>query len=288
MAQMDVTELLDKIAESKRKYAFPIFIPSLNKEVPFYQMTTEQQKNLLKASMTDTGRFSNTMYALFSIIKDNCADKSIDVTKFTLIDKLIVTIAIRMFSISPTYKVVVNDITDKDTGKPLNASINLESLIKKILKQFRGKKFTETIQSESSDIKAIISLPTIGTEIAVEQDMEADARKNANADGDVDLSSSGIGDLYILECMKFLSAIVVTTDVDGKPTETTVDVSTMSSSDKKRTFESLPAAISIKIAERVNEIVSEINDITLLKLKHEGEEHVYKIDLNDPDFFIGS
>ena len=276
-----INDLLGKIAQSKKKYAFPVFIPSLNREVPFYQMTTLQQKELLKASMTDSDRYSNTMYALFSIFQNNCADKDVDITKFTLVDKLLVAIATRAFSISPMYKVVLNDMKD-DKGKPLNATINLQNLINKITKKFKGRKFTQTVTATGTDIKVEIGIPTIGTEIMIEREFEQNARKNASDDGNPD-KSDGFGELYILECVKFLKSITVKTDSG----EETIDVSEMSPSEKKSAFESLPASLAVEVSKAVNEVMTELNDITLLDVNHEGDKRSYKIELADPDFFIG-
>lgn len=276
-----INDLLGKIADSKKKYAFPVFIPSLNREVPFYQMTTLQQKELLKASMTDSDRYSNTMYALFSIFQNNCADKEVDITKFTLVDKLLVALATRAFSISPMYKVVLNDMKD-DKGKPLNATINLQNLISKIIKKFKGRKFTQTVTATGTDIKVEIGIPTIGTEILIEREFEQSARKSASDDESPD-KSEGFGELYILECVKFLKSITVKTDAG----EETIDVSEMSPSEKKAAFESLPASLAVEVSKAVNEIMTELNDITLLDVNHEGNKRSYKIELADPDFFIG-
>ena len=276
-----INELLGKIAESKKKYAFPVFIPSLGREVPFYQMTTLQQKELLKASMTDTDRYSNTMYALFSIFQNNCAEKDVEIGKFTLVDKLLVALAMRAYSISPTYKVVLNDMKD-DKGKPLNASINLQNLINKIIKKFKGYKFSQTITAPGTDIKVEIGIPTIGTELLIEKEFEQSARKNASDSANPD-QSEGFGELYVLECVKFLKSITVKGDSEEK----TIDVSEMTPSEKKSAFESLPASLAVEVSKAVNEFMTELNDITLLDVNHEGDKRSYKIELADPDFFIG-
>lgn len=276
-----INELLAKIAESKKKYAFPVFIPSLGRDVPFYQMTTLQQKELLKASMTDTDRYSNTMYALFAIFQNNCAEKSIEIGKFTVVDKLVLALAMRAYSISPTYKVILNDMKD-DNGKPLNASINLQNLINKIIKKFKGYKFSQTISAPGTDIKVEIGIPTIGTEVLIEREFEQSARKNASNSETPD-QSEGFGELYVLECIKFLKSITIKSDTE----EQTIDVSELPPSDKKKAFESLPAALAVEISKAVNEFMKELNDITLLEVNHEGTKRSYKIELSDPDFFIG-
>ena len=178
-----ITDILNKIAETQKKYSFPIFIPSLNREVPFHQMTTAQQKIFLKASMSDNKRYSNTMYALFSIIQTNIADKTVDVSKFTVLDKLIIALAIRAYSVSPEYRVRVNDIKHDD-GTPVTAKIDLSALISKIIKTFKGKKLSQIISVDSSNIQAAISLPTIGTEVEIERQFEEKARNDAQNNED--------------------------------------------------------------------------------------------------------
>lgn len=278
----NLNDLLTKIAESKKKFAFPVFIPSLNRDVPFYQMTTLQQKELLKASMADNDRYSSTMYALFAIFKNNCADQDVDISKFTLVDKLLLAIAMRAYSVSPIYKVILNDLED-DKGKPLNASINLQNLMTKIIKKFKGRKFTETISAEGTDIKVEIGIPTIGTEILIEREFESDARKNASKEDGPD-KSDGFGELYILECVKFLRSIAIPSEGEAP---TVIDVSSMTPAEKKTAFESLPASLAVEISKKVNELMSELNDITLLDVNHNGTKRSYKIELADPDFFIG-
>lgn len=279
-----IADVLNKIAESQKKYSFPIFIPSLNREVPFHQMTTAQQKVFIKASMSDNKRYSNTMYALFSVIQTNIADKTVDVSKFTVLDKLIIALAIRAYSVSPEYRVQVNDIKHDD-GTPVTAKIDLGALISKIIKSFKGKKFTQTISVDSVNIQATISLPTIGTEVEIERQFEEKARDDAQNGETEDDKSAGLGELYILECVKFLSTVIVKNE-DGSTTE--MDVSRMNAADKKAAFEQLPASLSVKIAEYVNQILSDLGNITMLKIKAEDGTHEYKIDAADPDFFIGS
>lgn len=277
-----VNEILNKIAESKRRYAFPVFIPSLNKEVPFYQMTTAQQKNFVKASMSDDSSFSETMYAIFGIIKENCADPTVNVGNFNLIDKLIIAISIRMMSIAPLYKVVVNDIKDAE-GNPLHASVNLESLVKKIIKQFKGKTYGERITADGTDISVDIDIPTIADEVSIEKDFEEKARIAASKEQS-DSYAESMGDLYVLECVKYMRGITIK---DGDETKT-ISLSEMPSSERKEIFESLPTALSSKIIDRVNEITEELNSVSLLKITHEGTPHQYAISLTNPAFFIAS
>lgn len=280
--KLDVNAILGKIAESKKKYSFPIFIPSLNREVPFYQMTTAQQKNFVKASMGEETAFSETMYALFALIKENCADETVDVSKFTLVDKLIVTIHMRMMSISPIYKVVVNDITDED-DKPLHASINLDSLLKKIIKQFKGKNYAERISADGTDISVDIDVPTIADEVLMEKDFEGEARITASNEKD-EKYAEAMGDLYVLECVKFMKSLTIK---DGNG-DKTIPLAEIPAKDKKTIFEGLPTALSSKIVDKVNEITADLNSATLLNITHEGEKHQYTIRLTDPSFFIAS
>ena len=277
-----VEDILSKIAESKKKFSFPVFIPSLNREVQFYQMTTAQQKAFVKASMGSETSFSETMYALFAIIKENCADSTVKVSDFNLIDKLVISISMRMMSISPMYKVIVNDIKD-DAGEPLHASINLESLVKKIIKQFKGKTFNERITADGTDIAIDIDVPTIATEVSVEQDFEADARIAASKE-DAENYADSMGELYVLECVKYMKAITMGTGEEAK----TIDLSELSNAERKNIFESLPTVLSSKIVDKVNEITEQLNSVSLLKITHEGTPHQYAINLTNPNFFIAS
>lgn len=281
--EIDVNSLLSRIAESKKKFSFPIFIPSLDKEVPFFQLTTAQQKMFVKASMSNMDEFTNIMYSLFSIIKENCADPEVDVSKFTVVDKLLVTIAMRMVSISPVYKVVINDLPNED-GKPTNASIDLNTICKRIIKKFKGQTFAETITAEGTDIKLSIGLPTIGTEVAIEKDIEQKARKDATSD-DTDVSSAAVGELYVLECLKFVKSI--TTQSEGG--EETINIENLPSKDKMTIIENLPSGLTSKLVDRVNDIIKDLNSVYLLKVKDkDGKDHTYTLDFYSSDFFIGS
>ncbi len=282
--EIDVNSLLNRIAESKKKFSFPIFIPSLDREVPFFQLTTAQQKMFVKASMSNMDEFTNIMYSLFAIIKENCADPEVDVSKFTIVDKLLVTIAMRMVSISPIYKVVINDLPNED-GKPTNASIDLNTICKRIIKKFKGQTFAETLSTEGTDIKLSIGLPTIGTEVSIEKDIEQKARKDATSD-DSDVSSSAVGELYVLECLKFVKSITV--PVEGGD-DVTTNIENLPSKEKMKIIESLPSGLTSKLVDRVNDILKDLNSVYLLKIKDkEGKDHTYTLDFYSSDFFIGS
>ena len=277
----NVNEILEKIAKSRKKFSFPVFIPSLNREVNFYQMTTAQQTEFVKSSMAGDSSYSNTMYSLLSIITNNCADPDVHPANFTIIDKLIISMAIRMVSVSPTYRVIVNDVLD-DAGNPVKASIDLGAICNKIAKTFRGKSLAETIDDKTTDISVTIGIPTIGTEVMVERDAESKARTES-ASTDEQTTAKAMGELYLLECLKFIKAVTFKTN-DG---DETVDLSSMATADRRAIVDALPSSIMEKVAERVNAITEELNSITLLRLKDkDGVEHTYPIRITDPAFFM--
>lgn len=277
----DVNEILDRIAKSRERFSFPIYIPSLNKEVNFHQMTTAQQTEFVKSSMSGGSSYSNTMYSLLSIIKSNCADKDVSPADFTVIDKLVIAMAIRMVSVSPTYRVVVNDIPD-DAGNPTKVSIDLNSICTKIAKRFGGKPMVETISDPSTDISVTIGPPTIGTEVMVERDEEESARVDSASD-DEKKTASAMGNLYLLECLKFIRAVHFRSDSGTD----TVDMGGMDTKDRRKIIEALPASIMEKVADKVNELTETLNSITMLKLTDKnGIEHTYPMRITDPDFFM--
>ena len=281
---INIKDLLGAMNKINDSFSYGIYIPSLGRDVQFRQMSTAQQKAFVKTAMNTNQLNSEFLYSIFSTIKANCAEPDIDVSKFTILDKMFICMKIRSMSISPIVKITIDGIVD-EAKNLIQFSINLDELYAKMKTQYTME-FSKEITSDDTPYVIRCEIPNIGDEIKLEQELQEGIKKSLeNNRDDQTVISNAIGEIFIQDLSKYITSI----DVPVSETQIrTVDMSTLNFKDRIRILEALPNQISAKLVEHVNEITKHLNSLTIANFKHGGKDYKYQLQVVSSDFFIDS
>lgn len=188
----EMADVLNAIRKANDKNAYEVYIPSLKRNVLFREMTTGQQKMIIK-TIVDKGRYNTEfMFAIRDIIRQNCVE-DIDIDTLTVIDKTAICLAMRQKSIGETF-------TYFSESTKSTKDINISDYIEKY------KDITipldETITEDN--ITVICSYPTIHTEYVIEKDFSSIL--------DEERSYAQVDDLFTNEIVKYISQVIIRND----------------------------------------------------------------------------
>lgn len=184
-----VNDILDALKEIDKTTAFNVYLPSLNREVKFKQLNTQQFKQILK-TVIDSPLYNTQFIITFnSLVKENCLEE-IEIEKLTILDKLFVFYMIRIESLSPEYTF------DTDT-------VNLKERYTEIIKNFKNLEPQRLIYENYS---ILCSVPTIATENKLEKELHQNI--NINIESPEEFRAI-IGDTFINEITKFISELKI-------------------------------------------------------------------------------
>lgn len=206
-----VNDILSAIKEIDKTTAFKVFVPSLNREVKFKQLNTQQFKQIIK-TVVDSPLYNTQFIITFNaLIKQNCLE-NIEIDKLTILDKLFIFYVTRIESLSSEYTF---DIGTVDLKERYNLFLqNFKNLIPQNLTY---EKYV-----------LVCSLPTLSTENRLEKELH----QNINVTVDTPEKFRNIlGDTFINEITKFVSELQI--------------------NDKKINFEHLNFKNRIKIVEQL-------------------------------------
>lgn len=258
----DFINLLDEIHE---KDIYPIWIPSLNKEAQFKHLSTEHQKNLVRAIL-DSQYFQTSLnLAIFNIIVETIVDKDL-LSELTVIDKNWILLSLRAYNVSPTYKVPIEDDVEHDVD-----------LFKHLEKKKKGFKMPPNpIKVKDGNIEVFIKLPTIN----LEQEYEKNSFEIVKTIKGEDLPriKDMIAVLYISTISQYISAIIFH-DKEQVLDFTNLDVNTRYEITSK-----LSNSLSNEIKKAIN-IMTKANDIvTTVDFKTNGKSYSETIQVNQSFF----
>jgi hypothetical protein len=190
-----VTDVLDAIKTIQDKNVYPVFIPSLQKSVLFKEMTTKQEKMIVKTIVDSPVYNSEFIFAIREIIKENCAEE-LDVDSLTIIDKTAICLAMREKSIGEVFT-----YTFKDTEK------TKDIVIKDYIEKFKDIKIPEDKEVGTDDVRIMCSYPTIATEFK----LESEFRSNVDDLGinSIAEARTAIGNVFTNEIVKYIKSITI-------------------------------------------------------------------------------
>lgn len=191
-----VNELLKAIQEVNKNAGYSIWIPSLKKDVRFSDITTGQQKEMIRALVDNPVYRTNFIMAMYEIIKSNCQE-DIDINKLSIFDKIAIAIQLRRHSSGNLVKVEVDNVietVDLSAYDPKEKfTVNPELL--------KGKEL------EQNGIKVSLQIPTIYCEVQLETQLRAKLTKsNIESYDDV---RNVLADAYVGELAKYITNVVV-------------------------------------------------------------------------------
>jgi len=255
-----VNNLIEFFKELDTVNGYDAYIPSLDRDVKFKQLTTEQLKSLLKTAIGAPVYNTDFILTFNSIIKENCLDKSIDIDLFTIYDKLFIIFKTKIECISPDFTFYFSDDEIRDYS--LNDGSSSISLLNhyNIFKNKNKKIVNKTIQINNITIEC--ALPTLG----IENKFEKELHSNNTYD---DLTTKDlqdiVGDTFINEISKFIVSITID--------ENKHDLNTITFTDRVKIVEKIP----VNIVNDVIKYIEEYKNITkeLLVYVFNTDKEVY-------------
>jgi len=203
----EIKDFLSALKELDQTTGFNFFIPSLQKEIKFKQLTTEQLKCILK-TVVDSPIYNSQFITTFNtIIKENCLDETVDTNKLTIYDKLLILFKTRVESISPefTFQFTQEEIKENNltfTGEP-KTTINLKEHLVNYLKN-KQIFLPEVIEYESCSL--VCDLPTIETENKLEKELHKNVKIEVES---TDELREIIGETFINELTKYINKVTI-------------------------------------------------------------------------------
>lgn len=279
--QANITELVGIINKANEVFSYPIFIPSLKREVMFREINTAQQKRLLK-SIVDSPIFNTEfIFALKGIIEENCVETDINTDELTIYDKLLIAIKMRIYSMGDDLTVSVKC---PKCEKSQDLQINLSTLLSEVEEKLNVKE-SEIVSDDTNTFKIFCELPTILTEYNLEDEMRKNTKIEVKDENEL---RETIGNVFISEVVKYISKIEVTNINENKTIE--LNLKDMKFKDRIRLVEQLNVKLLLKIIEYINNVKKEFDKILLVKTtcncgNNEKLEQRFSIDSN---FFIVS
>jgi hypothetical protein len=256
----DIINLLKDIAD---KCNFSVFIPSLNKEALFKQLSTEQLKRIYKTAI-DANLFSVEFVLVFNeIIKENCLDNLIDVNELDIYDKIFIFLKTRIESLSPDFKF---PLTDKEK-QALN--ITADNISVSLLDHYNKLK-TKIITFQEKEIvynncKVICNLPTLQTENNLDSELLKQALTENTTDNDLlDIVSN----VFVNEIGKFVTMVIID--------DTICDLQNLKITDRAKIIEQLPSLIIKDVLGYIEDYKKQTRDHLLVTIKSNNETTLSK------------
>jgi len=274
----NVLGLMDRVNES---FNYEVWVPSLNKNVMFRELTTSQQKRLIKSIIDSPIYNTEFIYTLRQILKENCSDEKINVDDLTILDKMIIAIKIRSTSISDQVEIEFDESNKR--------AFSLEKILKAAKKDLKipGPK---TISDDRGVYTLQCSMPTIGTEYNLEKELRSNQEvEDINTSEDL---RNTIGTTFINELVKYINIISIkSVDGEGKEEITDINLNDVNFKNRITLVEKLPEKLTSKLIDYINDIKKELDKIVLIKttITKEGKEEEVEERLTiDGSFFTSS
>lgn len=269
----DILTQLDRVNSS---FSYEVWIPSLKREVFFKEMTTAQQKRMIKSIIDSPVYNSEFIKACYTIIKENCDDKEVDIDKLTILDKLFILLKMRSVSIGSEIEVKLKSKLLKD--KEVKSNINLEKIYNKAVKT---SEHIEPKIIEVEKYKIYCSLPEILAEYKIEKFIQ---QKNGERDIKTNQQlRKSVGEKFISEISKYINKI----SIDGLE----VDLNDIPLKDKITILEKIPSKVMENVYKYIETVTSEIKKITIIDrtitVNGEKEKIKYELDIG-AGFFTNS
>ena len=244
--------ILEALKELDEQNTFKLEIPSLQKEVSFKQLSTEQLKSILKTVVDSPIYNSQFIVTINRIIKENCATETINTDQFTIYDKIIVLFKLRLESLSSEYEVNFTEEEQKKQTCPAIYSLNLKDHFEKFIT--KNHQFLP-LTIEHNGCKVICTIPTISTENKLEQELHKNIKIEVES---TDELREIVGETFINELTKYISTVSV-----GDSSENLLN---LSFKNRIKVVEQLPTSLINKVLKYIENYRNCLKELTTLNL----------------------
>lgn len=258
----NIESIISAISLINTSMSIPVDLPIEKKRVHFRQLTTAQEKRLVKDLLSHNGDGSTLIASILPILKENCENHEIDIDKLTIVDMYAIVLKMRIFSIGNELNLRIQKKKPK-TGS-FTTKVSLNNIYDQLIDNIKGLK----------SIGFVVNMPPY--EIRCELPTVKSLVDSVNEPIDTDYDA-----LFVETARMVRSIDLIANDKESK----TIDLSSMKHEDKIKIMESMPNAILTKVYAETVKLVKSIRDLLLFDFTYEGEHYRQTIDLTSPDFF---
>lgn len=269
-----VSEILSIVKKRETAHAFGIQIPSLNREIKFCEINTSQQKRLVKSIIDSPIYNTEFINTLHDIIKENCMELDIDVGELTVLDKLIIALKLRIYSIGDIIEVEI----DLKNGNKTKVKLDLGRVYELALTNI---KIPEKIIVKDDYYVVECFVPTIGNEVKMEKELRNNVTHTEIQDS-AELRKI-IGDAFVGELVKYVNRISV---LNEKGEEILIPWSTYTFKQRIQIVETFKTKLLKEIIEYINGIKQEVDKIELINFEVDGEKYEKRLTIDGSFFMI--
>jgi hypothetical protein len=267
-----VDQILSEIKRRQISYASSIWVPSLNKDVRFLEISTGQQKRLVKSIVDSPVEDKEFTCTFRDILKENCVEENVNIDSFNIIDKLFIAINLRSSSIGP----VIPMETKTKAGDKITVDIDLTDVLNHAKTNFKS---VQPLTISNDVFSIVCNVPTIGIEWWIARNLRTE---ETNIEDEKAIKEF-IGEAFIEEIMKYIE------DVKLKDKDALVDINwkSLSWQDRVKIVGTLGSKLLRQIIEYINEVKEAANNVQLINFKFKDEVFTERLAL-DENFFMVS
>ena len=253
-------------------YASHYVVPSLGIKVPFKEINTSQQKRLAKSIIDSSIYNTELIYTLRDILMENCNDENVIVDNLTVIDKLIISVALRIKSVGNIVKI---EVQTKD-NKSVNVELDLEKIYNMALKSLSD---ITSITYEDKYFIVECGVPTIGEEYRLEKELHGKIKEIDMED--INILRQTIGEAFVDEIVKFIKKVSIKSDDTVIP----VDWDKFKYKDRVSVVETFKSTLLKDIMGYINKVRVETDKIELVNFTFGDEKFERRLSI-DGNFFM--
>jgi len=250
---INVTDVLKTIQRASNTFSYEVWVPSLNREVPFKEISTSQQKRLLKSIIDSEVYNTEFIMTLYDIINENCSDATVNVSELDIIDKLFIALKMRSVSVGNTVDITLT--STKDESIEINSKIDISKLLqktKKTVKQLKPSSKKYEIYTITCGIPSILDEYKLESEVrAGSEDLEID---------NYDELRKSIGEKFLGETSKYIKTLKI--EPEGEE-PTVVDFNRLTFKERIQIIESLPARCVEHVLDYIGKVEKEMEKVTV-------------------------
>lgn len=271
-----INDILKIVNRANETFIYEIFVPSLNRKLMFRELNTSQQKRILKAVIDSPAYNTEFIYALRTVIKENCVEE-IDVDNFTILDKMIIAMTMRSIGINNDLDLQFNI---PNSEEKIIRRINLKDLINVAITNIKINPIS--IKDDTGIFEIVCGLPTIADEFNLENELHKNSN-NIDIKNEKELRET-VGEVFTNEIIKYIKQV----NIKNENNEIiTIDLKPLKFKDRIAILEKLPAKVNIKIIEYINSVNKEFEKVLLFSEEINGKKIEQRLKI-DSSFFTPS
>lgn len=255
----NINDILNALKEVQDKNVYSVYIPSLKKNVLFKEMTTKQEKMVVKTIVDNPVYNSEFIFVIREIIKQNCAEE-LDIDSLTLIDKTAICLSMRMKSIGNEF-----EFRFPNTNKTVKVDVS------EYVEKFKNINIPEDEEVGTDDVRILCGYPTISTEYELEKEL----RSKLTTTMSVEDARNAIGVVFTNELVKYIKQVTII----KKDVKIVLDMSTYTFDNRITILEEIGNKATSQILDYIEKVNKDVKENLRVVLDlPEDEKKIYKKD----------